>query len=77
MIVSTGPRLQIGPPRAKPAAVHGATRLVDVERQHIRSVLERTGWRIRGRGGAAELLDLKPSTLEGRMARLGVRRPSH
>jgi transcriptional regulator with GAF, ATPase, and Fis domain len=75
MIVSTGPRLQIEPPRATPDAARGVTRLLDVERQHIRTVLERTGWRIRGRGGAAELLDLKPSTLEGRMARLGVRRP--
>jgi transcriptional regulator with GAF, ATPase, and Fis domain len=77
MIVSTGPRLQIEPPRVKPDAARGVTRLLDVERQHIRSVLDRTGWRIRGRGGAAELLDLKPSTLEGRMSRLGLRRPSH
>jgi formate hydrogenlyase transcriptional activator len=77
MIVSTGPRLQIEPPRVKPGAVRGVTRLLDVERQHIRTVLERTGWRIRGRGGAAELLDLKPSTLEGRMVRHGLRRPDH
>ena len=77
MIVSTGPRLQIEPPRAKAEAVRGVTRLLDVERQHIRTVLERTGWRIRGRGGAAELLDLKPSTLEGRLTRLGLRRPDH
>jgi transcriptional regulator with GAF, ATPase, and Fis domain len=50
-------------------------RLDDVEREHVRTVLERTGWRIRGSGGAAELLGLKPSTLEGRMAKLGLRRP--
>jgi transcriptional regulator with GAF, ATPase, and Fis domain len=38
-------------------------------------VLERTGWRVRGRGGAAELLGLHPTTLEGRMAKLGIKRP--
>jgi transcriptional regulator with GAF, ATPase, and Fis domain len=37
---------------------------VDVEKEHIRSVLEITGWRIRGSGGAADRLGLKPTTLE-------------
>jgi transcriptional regulator with GAF, ATPase, and Fis domain len=35
-------------------------------------ILERTGWRVRGRGGAAEALGLKPTTLEARMKKLGV-----
>ncbi len=75
VIVSTGPELKILLPRARTTATRGAVRLEDVERDHIRVVLERTGWRIRGDGGAAQLLDLKPSTLEGRMAKLGLRRP--
>jgi transcriptional regulator with GAF, ATPase, and Fis domain len=50
---------------------------VDVEREHIRTVLQRTGWRVRGSGGAAGTLGLKPTTLETRMAKLGLRRPSH
>jgi transcriptional regulator with GAF, ATPase, and Fis domain len=75
VIVSTGPRLAIEPPGARAGRRHGSTQLADVEREHIRSVLQRTGWRIRGHGGAAELLDLKPSTLEGRMEKLGLRRP--
>ena len=75
MIVSNGPRLVIEPPRAKAAGVTAPPRLQDVEREHIRAVLERTGWRVRGDGGAAELLGLKPSTLEDRMAKLGLRRP--
>jgi transcriptional regulator with GAF, ATPase, and Fis domain len=75
VIVSTGSQLMIQLPRAKTTALRGAVRLEDVERDHIRVVLERTGWRIRGDGGAAQLLDLKPSTLEGRMAKLGLRRP--
>ena len=75
VIVSTGPRLAIEPPGARAGRRQSTTQLADVEREHIRSVLERTGWRIRGHGGAAELLDLKPSTLEGRMEKLGLRRP--
>jgi hypothetical protein len=39
-------------------------------------VLELTGWRIRGGDGAAEILGLKPSTLEFRVVKLGIRRPS-
>jgi formate hydrogenlyase transcriptional activator len=50
-------------------------RLVDVETAHMRSVLEGCGWRIRGVGGAAEQLGLKPSTLETRLAKLSIRRP--
>jgi formate hydrogenlyase transcriptional activator len=75
VIVSTGPRLAIEPPGARAGRRQSSTQLADVEREHIRSVLQKTGWRIRGRGGAAELLDLKPSTLEGRMEKLGLRRP--
>ncbi len=48
--------------------------LEQVERQHIRSVLDATGWRIRGAGGAAERLGLKPTTLESKMKKLGLRR---
>jgi len=45
-------------------------------RAHILNVLERTGWRIRGAGGAAECLGLKPTTLEAQMKKLGIRRPA-
>jgi hypothetical protein len=33
------------------------------------------GWRIRGAGGAAERLGLRPTTLETRMAKLALARP--
>ena len=49
-------------------------RLEDVEREHIRSVLDAVGWRVRGTAGAADILGLKPSTLESRMARQGLTR---
>ena len=44
-------------------------------REQILRVLQDTGWRIRGAGGAAEILGLKPTTLESRMAKLGIARP--
>jgi formate hydrogenlyase transcriptional activator len=74
VIVSDGPRLVIEPPRARGGGHRRASKLEDVEREHIRTVLENTGWRIRGRSGAAEILGLKPSTLESRMAKHGLRR---
>jgi transcriptional regulator with GAF, ATPase, and Fis domain len=42
------------------------------ERAHILQVLEATGWRVEGRGGAADILGLKPSTLRSRMAKLDL-----
>jgi transcriptional regulator with GAF, ATPase, and Fis domain len=50
--------------------------LVDIERKHILGVLQKTGWRITGKGGAAELLGLKRTTLQSRMGKLGIKRPS-
>ena len=75
MIVARGPTLVIELPRSSPEARPDATNLADVEAEHIRGVLQRVGWRIRGRGGAAELLGMKPTTLDSRMVRLGIRRP--
>ena len=77
MIVATQQRLTIPVPQASAAAVRRSARLVDVEKEHIRAVLESTAWRIRGVGGAAERLGLKPTTLETRMAKLGIIRPGH
>jgi transcriptional regulator with GAF, ATPase, and Fis domain len=77
MITATGPRLTITLPSASAAAARRSSRLVDVEREHIRGVLERAGWRVRGAGGAADRLGLKPTTLETRMAKLGLKRPGH
>ena len=48
--------------------------LADLERDHILKVLQRTGWRIEGKCGAALLLGLNPSTLRARMRKYGIRR---
>jgi formate hydrogenlyase transcriptional activator len=52
-----------------------ARRLEEVERRHILAVLEETAWRISGERGAARVLDLKRTTLESRMKKLGIQRP--
>jgi transcriptional regulator with GAF, ATPase, and Fis domain len=44
------------------------------EREYILSILVKTNGRVRGSGGAAELLNLKPTTLEYRMEKLGIRK---
>jgi formate hydrogenlyase transcriptional activator len=77
VILSTGPQLVIEPPRPLlPAARRRSMRFVDVEIEHLRTVLDSTGWRIRGGGGAADVLGIKPTTLESRMAKLGISRSS-
>ena len=48
--------------------------LEDMQREHIVMALERTGWRVSGERGAAELLGMKPTTLEARMKKLGIKR---
>jgi len=56
-------------PDPKPAS------LEEVERRHILAALERTGWVLEGPQGAAQLLNLTPSTTRSRMKRLGITRP--
>jgi formate hydrogenlyase transcriptional activator len=77
MITASTKRLTITLPAASTPAPKRSPKLLDVEKDHIRAVLEATGWRIRGAGGAADRLGLKPTTLETKMAKLGLRRPGH
>jgi transcriptional regulator with GAF, ATPase, and Fis domain len=44
------------------------------ERDNIMAALRLSNYRIRGKGGAAELLNIKPTTLEAKMARMGIHR---
>ena len=48
----------------------------EAERAHIISVLEMTHWKVSGDNGAARLLDMIPTTLDSRMRKLGIRRPT-
>jgi PAS domain S-box-containing protein len=49
-----------------------ALSLNEVQRLHIKQTLKKCNWKIDGPNGAAEVLDIKPSTLRDRMKKLGV-----
>jgi PAS domain S-box-containing protein len=49
--------------------------LEKVEKNYIIKVLQKTGWKISGDKGAADILGLKPTTLESRMKKLNIHRP--
>jgi two-component system response regulator HydG len=42
------------------------------EKDHIISVLNRCNWKLHGKGGAAQLLEMNASTLRSRMKKLGI-----
>lgn len=77
MIITTGPKLRIQIPTGSALVASASSqKLEEIQKQHILGVLEKCGWRVRGKNGAAEILGFKPTTLEGRMVKLGIRRPS-
>ncbi len=45
------------------------------ERENLLVILNKTGWKIKGHDGAAELLGVKPTTLLSRIKKMGLRRP--
>jgi len=78
VILSPGTALQIDETLDTGAAgshIPSAVTLEEAERNHVRAVLEDTGWQIEGPGGAAQRLDVNPSTLRSRMRKLGIERP--
>jgi transcriptional regulator with GAF, ATPase, and Fis domain len=83
-IVSPGPEIDLDAPirasaPAPPSAAPGSdderpvVSLAEAERQHVMRALRRSGGKVHGPGGAAELLELNPSTLRSRMKKLGIR----
>jgi transcriptional regulator with GAF, ATPase, and Fis domain len=58
-----------GHPTGEPTDI---VNLDEVFIQHIRKILDRTGGKIHGPGGAADLLGINPSTLRNRMKKLGI-----
>ena len=76
VILAKGPQLTVAMPQPTASRkLQPSLTLRNVQIEHIRATLQSTNWRIRGAGGAAERLGLKPTTLETRMAKLGVTRP--
>jgi DNA-binding NtrC family response regulator len=50
----------------------GFKTITENERDHILAVLESCNWKISGKGGAAEILDINVNTLNSRMKKLGI-----
>jgi transcriptional regulator with GAF, ATPase, and Fis domain len=76
MIVSKGKTLEVDVPKRALSEKDATGKLEDMERKHIVAVLEKTGWRIGGQGGAAEALGLVRTTLHAKMKKLGIKRSS-
>jgi transcriptional regulator with GAF, ATPase, and Fis domain len=79
VILSSKRRFELGDFAVAPAAPSGKPQsrsLEEIERQHIVEVLEETRWRVGGERGAARILGLKRTTLDSRMKKLGILRPS-
>jgi PAS domain S-box-containing protein len=72
LIIHPSPVFEAELPEGVFAASVAGTTIEEVERNHISRELERSSWRVRGLGGAAETLGLKPTTLEARMKKLGI-----
>ena len=50
------------------------TEMQKLERDKLATILEQAKWKIKGAGGAAELLGIKPTTLLSRMKKMGLKR---
>jgi formate hydrogenlyase transcriptional activator len=82
VILARGATLQIPPaelsiPGALTSAPSAATvTLADAQREHILTALRESGWVVAGPKGAAARLGIKRSTLQKRMKRLAIVRPT-
>ena len=79
VILSKGATLELDDWWSKPGTKSGPSptlTLDALQKKHILSVLEVTGWRVSGERGAAKLLGIKPTTLVARMKKLGIERAS-
>lgn len=72
IIISNSPKLHIPIASIPSEARPDKDDLQEIERNHILKVLEKTNWRLMGKGGAAESLGLKRTTLQSKMKKLGL-----
>jgi formate hydrogenlyase transcriptional activator len=76
MIMSTGETLVVDPAEFSSSQTHVAGELENMERSYITAVLAKAGWRVGGKGGAAEILGLNRTTLYSKIKKLGIHRPN-
>jgi len=67
--------------KRKKSASQGQTEIMtedemrEIERENIRTALEKANWKVYGHDGAASLLRIKPTTLMSRMQKMGLEKP--
>ena len=66
---------EIAEPTQNDSKILTAHELVTLEKENIMKALRITKWKISGTNGAAELLQLKPTTLASKIKALGIERP--
>jgi formate hydrogenlyase transcriptional activator len=78
VILSQGPELHVSLPKVKPMNpdAESVTTLEAAERDHILRALQAANWTIGGPHGAAATLGMKRTTLQSKMQKLGISRPS-
>lgn len=79
VIISRGDKLELGDSlqiTTGASKKQKITTLEENERSHIFKALELTNWKVSGESGAAKLLGLKRTTLEAKMKKLNIRRPT-
>jgi formate hydrogenlyase transcriptional activator len=74
MILSNDTTLAVRLPQPGYLGTDATQTLQAMERRYIVAVLEKTGWRLSGQGGAAEVLGLKRTTLRAKIKKLGIKR---
>ncbi len=76
MIMSTGETLVVDLAEFSSSQTKAAGELENMERSYITAVLAKAGWRVGGKGGAAEILGLNRTTLYSKIKKLGIHRPN-
>ncbi len=74
MIITEDKVLNLKTPETMMRERHQYLNLETVERNHIIEILQKTGWRVKGKSGAADFLGLHPATLFSKMKKLGINR---
>ncbi|MGH8014808.1 MAG: sigma 54-interacting transcriptional regulator [Candidatus Zixiibacteriota bacterium] len=64
------------PAEPEGAEVYTETELKDFERKNLLKALNKSNWKIAGKGGVAELLSAHPNTITSRIKSLGIVRPA-
>jgi DNA-binding NtrC family response regulator len=61
-------------PQVKTMATRQTKTLEEMERDHIIEVLKQCNFRVSGEGGAAEILNIPPTTLHSKIKKLGIKK---